>query len=72
MGVDGAEGILKMRQAGGYNITQDEENCVVFGMPRVAIEKGATHKVLPLDNIVAEMLRASQENWGDLDARPTP
>ena len=65
MGGDGSEGMLKMREAGAYNIAQDEASCVVFGMPRVAIEKGAVHKVLPLDSILTEALRATQSSLGD-------
>jgi two-component system chemotaxis response regulator CheB len=49
MGVDGAEGLLAMKARGAYTIAQDEASCVVFGMPREAIKRGATHKVLPLN-----------------------
>ena len=48
MGTDGAQGLLKMRQAGARTIAQDEATCVVFGMPREAIELGAAGQVLPL------------------------
>ncbi|MBW6511445.1 MAG: chemotaxis-specific protein-glutamate methyltransferase CheB [Desulfuromonadaceae bacterium] len=51
MGCDGAEGMLAMKKAGAYNIVQDEASCAVFGMPRVAAERGAAHRVLPLDDI---------------------
>jgi two-component system, chemotaxis family, protein-glutamate methylesterase/glutaminase len=51
MGADGAQGMLKMRQAGAHTIAQDEASCVVFGMPREAIGLGAAGKVLPLDRI---------------------
>ncbi len=57
MGSDGAAGMLKMKQAGAYNIAQDEETCVVYGMPREAVRRGAVDKVLPLDRIAAEMMR---------------
>jgi two-component system, chemotaxis family, protein-glutamate methylesterase/glutaminase len=57
MGVDGAEGLLKMKQAGAKTIAQDEKSCVVFGMPKEAIKKGAADKVLPLDRIAEEMVR---------------
>ena len=48
MGKDGAAGMLEMRQAGAWNVAQDEATCVVFGMPREAIAIGATHEVGPL------------------------
>jgi len=51
MGGDGAEGLLAMRQAGAKTIAQDETSCVVFGMPKVAIERGAVDKIGPLDSI---------------------
>lgn len=51
MGKDGADGLMAMKAAGSYNFAQNEETCVVFGMPKVAIEMGAIHKVLPLDDI---------------------
>jgi two-component system chemotaxis response regulator CheB len=51
MGGDGAEGLLAMRQAGAKTIAQDEASCVVFGMPKVAIERGAVERIGPLDSI---------------------
>lgn len=45
MGKDGALGMLEMKNAGAHNFAQDEESCVVFGMPREAIAVGATHEV---------------------------
>lgn len=48
MGDDGANGLLAMRQAGAHTIAQDRDSCVVFGMPREAIERGAAAEVLPL------------------------
>jgi two-component system, chemotaxis family, protein-glutamate methylesterase/glutaminase len=56
MGSDGAEGLLKMRQAGAHTIAQDEATCTIFGMPREAIERGAAQRVLPLHRIANEML----------------
>lgn len=57
MGKDGAKGLLEMRQAGSFNIAQDEASCVVFGMPREAIAQGGVDKVLPLDAIADELCR---------------
>jgi two-component system chemotaxis response regulator CheB len=57
MGADGAEGLLDMKKAGAGTIAQDEQSCVVFGMPKEAIKLGAADKVLPLDQIPIEMMR---------------
>lgn len=51
MGKDGAQGMLKMKEAGAYTVAQDEETCIVFGMPKAAIDLGASTEVLPLNNI---------------------
>jgi two-component system, chemotaxis family, protein-glutamate methylesterase/glutaminase len=53
MGRDGAEGLLRIRQAGGLTIAQDETTSIVFGMPREAAMMGAATRVLPLDEIAA-------------------
>jgi two-component system, chemotaxis family, protein-glutamate methylesterase/glutaminase len=57
MGADGAEGLLDMKRAGASTIAQDENSCVVFGMPKEAIKMGAADRVLPLGQIAAEMMR---------------
>lgn len=57
MGNDGAKGMRAMRDAGAFNICQDEQSCVVFGMPRAAIEAGAADSILPLDQIAAEIVK---------------
>ncbi len=51
MGDDGARGLLEMRQAGAHTIAQDEESCVVFGMPKEAIKLGAAVRVASLQEI---------------------
>lgn len=56
MGADGAEGLLRMRQAGAYTIGQDEETCVVYGMPCVAFKKGAVITQLPLQKIAEHII----------------
>ena len=56
MGGDGALAMKEMRDAGSYNICQDEASCVVFGMPRMAIQAGAANEVLPLKQIAAALL----------------
>ncbi|HDH98934.1 MAG TPA: chemotaxis response regulator protein-glutamate methylesterase, partial [Deltaproteobacteria bacterium] len=57
MGADGAEGLLRMKQAGAKTIAQDEKSCVVFGMPKEAIKMGAADKVVPLDRVADEIVR---------------
>jgi two-component system chemotaxis response regulator CheB len=57
MGNDGAAGLLEMKKAGSYNIAQDEATCVVYGMPKKAVESGAIDKSIRLDDIAAEIVR---------------
>jgi two-component system chemotaxis response regulator CheB len=57
MGDDGAAGMLEMRKAGAHTIAQDEESCVVFGMPKEAIRRGAVEKTVPLSAIGREILQ---------------
>jgi two-component system chemotaxis response regulator CheB len=57
MGDDGAKGMLEMKEAGAFTIAQDEESCVVFGMPKKAIELDAVDRVLPLSAIPAAVIR---------------
>lgn len=61
MGKDGAQGMLAMREAGAYNIAQDEASCVVFGMPKAAIEIGAAHEVTPLLEVASRVLARLSE-----------
>ena len=49
MGDDGAEGMGAIKQAGGLTIAQTEESCVVFGMPKAAIERGYAMRIVPLE-----------------------
>jgi two-component system chemotaxis response regulator CheB len=56
MGADGAKAMKEMRDAGSYNLVQDEASCVVFGMPREAINAGAAHEVLPLGQIGTKLI----------------
>jgi two-component system chemotaxis response regulator CheB len=58
MGDDGARGLLEMKQAGAFTIAQDEASSVVFGMPKEAIALGAADKILPLDLLATEIVRA--------------
>jgi two-component system chemotaxis response regulator CheB len=70
MGSDGAQGLLRMRQAGAHTIAQDEASCVVFGMPREAIALGAAASVLPLDRIADAVLNARTGNAASIPCRP--
>lgn len=58
MGDDGAQGLLEMRGAGAHTIAQDEASCVVFGMPKEAIARGAAAEVLPLHRIAPAALNS--------------
>lgn len=51
MGDDGARGLLEMLEAGGHTVAQDEESCVVYGMPKEAVKLGAALEILPLTRI---------------------
>jgi two-component system chemotaxis response regulator CheB len=51
MGTDGAEGIGEIRKAGGHTMAQNKETCAIFGMPRVAIERGYVQQVGSLSDI---------------------
>jgi len=62
MGADGAKGMLAMREAGAYTVAQNEETCVVYGMPREAVKIDAAVDVLPLDRIADALLHAIAAN----------
>lgn len=56
MGDDGARGLLEMRQMGSLTLAQDEATCVVFGMPKEAIQRGAAVRTLPLSKMAGEIV----------------
>jgi two-component system chemotaxis response regulator CheB len=58
MGADGAQGLLKMKQAGAKTLAQDEASCVVFGMPKEAIKAGAADQVVPLLEMSQKIIRS--------------
>lgn len=62
MGADGAKGLLAMRQAGAHTFAQDEQSCVVFGMPKEAIKLGAADEVLPLSQIAPSVINYLSES----------
>ncbi|SMF36161.1 chemotaxis protein CheB [Pseudobacteriovorax antillogorgiicola] len=61
MGSDGAKGLLQMKKSGAKTFTQDEATSVVYGMPKVAFEIGASDKVLPLERIPDALIKASKK-----------
>jgi two-component system chemotaxis response regulator CheB len=61
MGDDGARGLAEMKEAGAYTIAQDEATCVVFGMPKEAIARGAADKIMPLQNLAGEIVRIGRQ-----------
>ena len=60
MGADGSRGLLEIHRAGGLTISQDEETCIVYGMPRVAVEIGASQQVLPIARIAPALVEAAR------------
>ncbi|GLS16002.1 MULTISPECIES: protein-glutamate methylesterase/protein-glutamine glutaminase [Hydrogenophaga] len=69
MGADGAQAMREMKDAGSYNYVQDEASCVVFGMPRMAIQFGAAHEVLPLKQIAPALLNRLATSPGSVRHR---
>lgn len=59
MGSDGAKGLLEMKKAGAHTIAQDKESCVVYGMPRAAIEMGAAVEIKSLGDIPEALMKAA-------------
>ena len=64
MGRDGANGLLHLRQAGAATLAQNEETCVVFGMPREAIRLGAAQEVLALDQVARRVEQQFSTPYG--------
>lgn len=57
MGDDGAKGMKEMKDAGAVNIAQDEESCVVYGMPKEAVKAGGVDVILPLSRIASKVMQ---------------
>ncbi len=60
MGDDGAKAMLEMKEAGAFTVAQDEQSCVVFGMPKEAIKIGAPQKVVALDQMASLIMAHSK------------
>jgi two-component system chemotaxis response regulator CheB len=65
MGGDGAAGMRRIRSAGGHTLAQDEASCVVFGMPKSAIEMGGVDKVAPLDALAERIMLRVKAHAGN-------
>ena len=57
MGSDGAKGMLEMHKSGAHTIVQDEDSCIVFGMPKEAINLGGVSEILPLERMTESILK---------------
>jgi len=60
MGSDGADGLLAMHREGAHTLAQDEQSCVVFGMPKAALALGAVDRVVPLDQVPSAVVHHLQ------------
>ena len=69
MGADGARAMKTMKDAGSWNLVQDEATCVVFGMPKEAIAHGAAHEVLPLAQIAPRLIEWLRTHAGAATSR---
>ena len=58
MGIDGADGMVELKNKGAFTIAQDEASCLVFGMPKAAIDKGGANKVASLTKIPDTLVTA--------------
>jgi two-component system chemotaxis response regulator CheB len=64
MGSDGARGMKAIRDVGGWTVGQNASSCAVYGMPRIAADLGALHRIVPLSQMSVEILAAV---WGKHD-----
>ena len=58
MGADGTEGLRAIRERGGLTLAESEETCVIYGMPKAAIDAGVVHRAIPLERVAGEILAA--------------
>jgi two-component system chemotaxis response regulator CheB len=64
MGNDGADGLNRIKEAGGHTVAESEESAVVYGMPRAAVQKGAAQEVLHLDKIGSRIVELTRNATG--------
>lgn len=64
MGKDGAKGLLALRDAGAITMAQDEASCIVYGMPKAAVDLGATKHIIPLDKMSKALTKAVEQKGG--------
>ena len=57
MGSDGAEGMKKIKKAGGYVIAESDETCVVYGMPKSVVEAGIADEILPVGQVADAIMK---------------
>jgi two-component system, chemotaxis family, protein-glutamate methylesterase/glutaminase len=65
MGNDGVDGLDAIYRAGGWTVGQNEQSCVVYGMPREAVERGVIHQTLPPDGIAGVLMKLAQQRNGE-------
>jgi two-component system chemotaxis response regulator CheB len=58
MGSDGTDGLRAIRSAGGRTLAESEETCVIYGMPKAALDAGVVDRVAPLDRMAGEIVAA--------------
>lgn len=62
MGNDGSEGLKELSNNGTFAIAEAESTCVVYGMPKAAVETGLVKKIVPLEKISSEIVQAINKN----------
>ena len=62
MGKDGAAGLLKIKENGGYTVAQDEKSSIVWGMPKAAVDLGAATEILSLDDVPDKIVSFAKDN----------
>ena len=70
MGADGAKGLLAMKECGAHTVAQDEQSCVVFGMPKEAIKLGAADEIVPLKDMTQTLLDRLSAGPSGTDEKP--